>query len=131
MPVTITVPKEDRPNERRVALVPAVAAKLKKLGADLSLEAGAGGAALIPDDAYAKADMGTGGENANAASQAATTLTWNDIDADQDGKLSATEVEGYENLKANFAGMDGDGDGFVTQDEYRAYQKANRVPGKP
>lgn len=82
-------------------------------------------------NAYAKSSMGTGGENANAASQAATTLTWNDIDADQDGKLSATEVEGYENLKANFAGMDGDGDGFVTQDEYRAYQKANRVPGRP
>jgi Ca2+-binding EF-hand superfamily protein len=58
-------------------------------------------------------------------------MTWNNIDADKDGKLSATEVESYENLKANFAGMDSDGDGFVTQDEYRAYQKANREPGKP
>jgi Ca2+-binding EF-hand superfamily protein len=81
--------------------------------------------------AYAKANMGTGGQNANAGSQAATTMTWNNIDADKDGKLSATEVESYENLKANFAGMDSDGDGFVTQDEYRAYQKANREPGKP
>lgn len=81
--------------------------------------------------AYAKANMNTGGENAAPVSQAATTLTWNNIDADKDGKLSATEVDGYENLKANFAGMDSDGDGFVTQDEYRAYQKANREPGKP
>jgi Ca2+-binding EF-hand superfamily protein len=81
--------------------------------------------------AYAKANMNTGGENAAPVSQAATTLTWNNIDADKDGKLSATEVESYENLKANFTGMDSDGDGFVTQDEYRAYQKANREPGKP
>jgi H+-translocating NAD(P) transhydrogenase subunit alpha len=44
MAVKIAVPRENRPNERRVALVPTVAAKLKKLGAELSLEAGAGDA---------------------------------------------------------------------------------------
>jgi NAD(P) transhydrogenase subunit alpha len=60
MAVKIAVPKENRPNERRVALVPVVAAKLKKLGAELALEAGAGGAALIPDDAYAKAGVAVG-----------------------------------------------------------------------
>jgi NAD(P) transhydrogenase subunit alpha len=60
MAVKIGVPKENRPNERRVALVPTVAAKLKKLGAELALEAGAGGAALIPDEAYAKAGVSVG-----------------------------------------------------------------------
>ncbi|MGH8443165.1 MAG: NAD(P)(+) transhydrogenase (Re/Si-specific) subunit alpha, partial [Nevskiaceae bacterium] len=60
MAVKIAVPRENRPNERRVALVPAVVAKLKKLGAELSLEAGAGDAALIPDEAYAKAGVAVG-----------------------------------------------------------------------
>ncbi len=60
MAVKIAVPRENRPNERRVALVPTVAAKLKKLGAELSLEAGAGDAALIPDDAFAKAGVAVG-----------------------------------------------------------------------
>src|SRR5690242_643659 len=66
MAVKIAVPRENRPNERRVALVPTVAAKLKKLGADLSLEAGAGSAALIPDDAYAKAGVAVGPANLNS-----------------------------------------------------------------
>jgi len=66
MAVKIAVPRENRPNERRVALVPAVAAKLKKLGAELSLEAGAGGAALIPDDAYGKAGVAVGPAQWNA-----------------------------------------------------------------
>ncbi|HUS23903.1 MAG TPA: NAD(P) transhydrogenase subunit alpha [Candidatus Binatia bacterium] len=60
MAVKIAVPRENRPNERRVALVPAVAARLKKLGADLALEAGAGDAALIPDALYAKAGVAVG-----------------------------------------------------------------------
>ncbi len=55
MAVKIAVPRENRPNERRVALVPTVIAKLKKLGCELSLEAGAGDAALIPDEAFSKA----------------------------------------------------------------------------
>lgn len=60
MAVKIAVPRENRPLERRVALVPVVAAKLKKLGVDLSLEAGAGSAASIPDDAFAKAGVAVG-----------------------------------------------------------------------
>ena len=60
MAVQIAVPRENRPNERRVALVPAVVAKLRKLGVELHLEAGAGSAALIPDDAYAKAGVTVG-----------------------------------------------------------------------
>src|SRR5262245_27469115 len=62
MAVNIAVPRENRPNERRVELVPTVAAKLKKLGAQLHLEAGAGGAALIPDDAFAKAGVTVGAQ---------------------------------------------------------------------
>jgi NAD(P) transhydrogenase subunit alpha len=52
MPVKIAVLKESRPHERRVALVPAVADKLAKLGAQLHLQAGAGTAVKLADEAY-------------------------------------------------------------------------------
>ncbi len=46
------VPKETYPGERRVAIVPAVVAPLKKLGIDVVVERGAGDAAGFPDSAY-------------------------------------------------------------------------------
>ena len=52
MPIKISVLKETRPDERRVALVPVVADKLVKLGAALSMETGAGDAAKLPDKAF-------------------------------------------------------------------------------
>lgn len=48
----IAVPKETFPGERRVALVPASIAALKKLGGEVRVEAGAGTAAGFTDDAY-------------------------------------------------------------------------------
>jgi NAD(P) transhydrogenase subunit alpha len=52
MPVKIAVLKETRPNERRVALVPAVADKLVKLGAEIHMQSDAGKAVKLPDSAY-------------------------------------------------------------------------------
>ena len=52
MPVNIAVLKEARPHERRVAMVPAVADKLAKLGAQIHLQAGAGVAVKLADAAY-------------------------------------------------------------------------------
>lgn len=52
MPVKIAVLKETRANERRVALVPAVADKLAKLGAELQMQSGAGNAVKLPDSAF-------------------------------------------------------------------------------
>ena len=51
--VNVAILKETRANERRVALVPAVAPKLVKLGARLHMQSGAGAAVDIPDSAYA------------------------------------------------------------------------------
>ena len=51
--VNVAVLKETQAHERRVALVPAVAPKLIKLGAKLHLQSGAGAAVAIPDSAYA------------------------------------------------------------------------------
>jgi NAD(P) transhydrogenase subunit alpha len=50
--VIISVPKETTPGERRVALVPESCKKLIQAGYTVSVEAGAGEAAYIPDDAY-------------------------------------------------------------------------------
>ena len=52
MPIKISVLKETRLEERRVALVPSVADKLVKLGAVLSVQSGAGDAANLPDAAF-------------------------------------------------------------------------------
>ncbi len=52
MPVNIAVLKETKPHERRVALVPSVAAKLVKLGAKLQMQAGAGDGVKLADAAY-------------------------------------------------------------------------------
>jgi NAD(P) transhydrogenase subunit alpha len=50
--VNLAVLKETQGHERRVALVPAVAQRLSKLGAKVHLQAGAGDAVGLPDSAY-------------------------------------------------------------------------------
>ena len=52
MSVTIAVLKETQPHERRVAVVPSVAAKLIKLGAKLHMEVGAGDAVKLTHAAF-------------------------------------------------------------------------------
>jgi len=52
MPMKIGVPRELLAGERRVALTPDTADKLKKLGYELAIEAGAGEGANFADDAY-------------------------------------------------------------------------------
>ena len=50
--IVIGVPRETRPGEARVALVPEVAAKFAQAGARVLLERGAGVAAQFPDALY-------------------------------------------------------------------------------
>ncbi len=52
MAVTVSVPKETAPGERRVALVPDGVRALIKSGVAVRVERGAGAAAMYPDDAY-------------------------------------------------------------------------------
>jgi NAD(P) transhydrogenase subunit alpha len=51
----IAVPKETRPGERRVALVPESCKKLAQAGFSIAVEAGAGASAFFSDDAYRQA----------------------------------------------------------------------------
>ena len=55
MPLTIGVPREVFPGEKRVATVPDVVEKLIKLGFGVAVESGAGDAANFGDDTYAAA----------------------------------------------------------------------------
>ena len=48
----IAVPRELHPGERRVAVVPATAQKLVRMGAELAIESGAGAGAGHPDAEY-------------------------------------------------------------------------------
>jgi proton-translocating NAD(P)+ transhydrogenase subunit alpha len=48
----VGVPKETAPDERRVALVPAIVAKLTQAGFDVVVEPGAGDAAAFTDDSF-------------------------------------------------------------------------------
>ena len=51
----VGVPKETAPDERRVALVPEIVAKLSQTGFDVIVEPGAGEAASFTDDAFREA----------------------------------------------------------------------------
>ncbi|GMU43894.1 MAG: NAD(P) transhydrogenase subunit alpha [Xanthomonadales bacterium] len=57
MALTIAVVREQAEGERRCALVPEVAKKLKALGASLLAESGFGGAANMPDSLYADTEF--------------------------------------------------------------------------
>jgi len=50
----VGIPKETFPGETRVALIPAGAAALKKIGVDVAVETGAGTAAGFPDEGYSQ-----------------------------------------------------------------------------
>jgi len=51
----VGIPKEIYPHERRVAAVPETVHKIRKLGYEVMIEAGAGDAAAFPDGTYAEA----------------------------------------------------------------------------
>ena len=53
MPITIAAVRENAPHERRLALTPEVAKKLKGLGADLLIEQGIGERTHVPDALFA------------------------------------------------------------------------------
>jgi NAD(P) transhydrogenase subunit alpha len=53
--MNIAIPKENHPDETRVALIPEHVAKLAASGAAISIEAGLGDSLQIEDDAYTAA----------------------------------------------------------------------------
>jgi hypothetical protein len=69
---------------------------------------------------------GTAATPATPAEPAADAkkVTWSDLDADKDGKLSKTEAAPIDSLSQSFEAADSDKDGALTTDEYKAYLAA-------
>ena len=59
MPICVAVPKETRPGEHRVALVPQIVERLAEPGIEVLLEAGAGEGAFFQDADYVSAEITT------------------------------------------------------------------------
>lgn len=77
------VPLENNPLETRVALIPAAAAKLVKLGASVGIQAGAGEKAGHPDAAYAEAGASIVTDRAAALAEADFVLRVLPADLDE------------------------------------------------
>jgi hypothetical protein len=73
--------------------------------------------------AFYKANAAQGAEHAEDHSAVVTRDLWSRFDADADGRLSATEIELDLRLKGDFGSVDADGDGFISQDEYRGFYR--------
>jgi NAD(P) transhydrogenase subunit alpha len=69
MPLTIGVPREVFPDEKRVATIPDVVEKLIKLGFAVAIESGAGDAANFSDDTYRAAGATVVGDAASLWAQ--------------------------------------------------------------
>ncbi len=52
MPIRVAIIGETQAGEHHVAIVPSVAASIKKLGAEIFIQSGAGEAAKLPDSAF-------------------------------------------------------------------------------
>ena len=74
MAITISVVRETVPGERRVALTPDVAKKLKAKGASLLIERGAGNAASFPDASYKDTEVADDARSALARTDVLLTV---------------------------------------------------------
>ena len=83
----LAIPKETRPGETRVALVPEIAKRLVDQGWDVVIEAGAGAAATFSDEAFAEA-------GARIAADAASTVAGAQVVVKVNAP-SAEEAAGY------------------------------------
>ena len=83
-----------------------------------------------PPQAQGAAPMQSAPQQAQPTDAAAQPkkVTWSDLDADKDGKLTKTEASGVQALSQVFDDADADKDGALTPDEYKAFVAKN-APG--
>jgi hypothetical protein len=83
---------------------------------------------FITTDEYREfytSEKSQGEVHAQAHSAVVTRDVWVKLDTNDDGKLSSSEVTANGTISGSFSAMDSNGDGFVTQAEYRAYAKTD------
>ena len=85
--------------------------------------------ATTTTDTTKPATLGSGGAGSRATTNPGKGNWWADADADGDGKLSATEASANAGVNARFTTIDGDKDGFVSEDEYRTFFTQNASQG--
>ena len=90
----IGIPKESRPDERRVSIVPDVAARLIKQGFEVVVESGAGASAHHADEAYAAAGA-TVGDRAAALGADLVTVVQPPSEADIEALKPGAAVLGF------------------------------------
>jgi len=64
-------------------------------------------------------------QQSTAASSGQGQQGWNDLDTDKDGAISKAESSANPGLSQIFSQADGDGDGKLTQEEYKAFVVKN------
>ena len=75
--------------------------------------------------AYYKASASQGAEHAQDHAAVVSADLWRRFDANGDGRLTAVEIDLDARLKADFGAIDANDDGFVSDDEYRAYYRTD------
>ena len=107
----------------RNALIPLIA--IAALSSPLAFAQDATTTAPTQDASAAapQAEPATAAQPAQAADDTAKKITWADLDADKDGKLSKEETASVDSLAKVFD--DADKDGALTPDEYKAYVAKN------
>lgn len=78
--------------------------------------------------AYAKANLSTSAEHAARHAMPVVNQLWGRLDVNADGRISASEADVDAGFDGMFGAMDTNGDGFVTEAEYRAHAKAGMKP---
>jgi H+-translocating NAD(P) transhydrogenase subunit alpha len=102
----VGVPKETAPDERRVALVPEIVAKLSQAGFDVVVEPGAGEAASFTDDAFREAGATLGDPWDAELIAKVRKPTADEVDRLHEGQVlighlqPLTDAEGIERLAA-------------------------------
>jgi hypothetical protein len=86
-------------------------------------------AATTTIDTTKPATQGSGGAGSLGTTNPGKGNWWAEADADGDGKLSTSEASANAGVNTRFATIDGNQDGFVTQDEYRTFFTQNASQG--
>ena len=111
-----------------VLAVPAVFAQQQQADAQAAPAQSASASA----QATTAAAVAAGAQAADQAGASAAKQGWDEVDNDKDGNISKTEAAANAGLAQVFVQADGNADGSLTKDEYKAFVSKNYAqPAEP